>query len=433
MATKAHDGSAGGSTQQATRRGENPAVALVFGSNRKAALKLGAAADAGQFWDAAQAMIAQAAPSSTRWLCIRPKGITTAMMLLRETPSGEEAPAKPGTVPKAHEVDVRLLNELLTRHPAILHFQQNSGVPFVRLNPEHTEPGPSRWRKLSDAKFGVALAFWKRKQLQGVLILHRTGEEGDFLKGELRRLRELHPHLETALCRILAARRHEAQKNLLAGIFKPLPLPLVLCDWRLHIVCESAEGLEARARWEIGEKRARTFGRCARRALPPDLAEFCRGRMELWEKAGADARVTLEKEHSIAHPHTPGSRVAISMVRQRKFPLIEPFFLIRFGWSQEGRKLSPSRGISRDHFAALAPLSACERELALLVCEGHGNAQISEQIGKSVHTVKAQLRSVFVKLQVKSRAHLIALFMRGSGHVLAVSHSAFLDEMLPIV
>ena len=84
---------------------------------------------------------------------------------------------------------------------------------------------------------------------------------------------------------------------------------LVLCDWRLKIICESAEGLKARAGWENGEECARTLNPPARRALPPDLAEFCRAQINVWENAGAAGRAALEKQgHELEHPNAPGKK-----------------------------------------------------------------------------------------------------------------------------
>ncbi len=395
--------------------GRKNEIGSLFGSDRKAALKLGAATDAGQFWSAAQALIAQAAPSSTRWLCIRPMGMATAMMLLRETAPRSGASAGQAKPRKPNEGESALLKELFSRHPAILHFRHNSGLPSIHLNPVEAGEDRPLSPSLSEAKFGAALAFWKRKRIQGVLLLHRTEGEGDFSEAEMAALLDLHPYLETALRRILSARHYEAQRDLLAGIFKPLPLSLVLCDWRLKIICESAEGLAARSGWEIGEERARTLNRSTRRVLPSELAEFCRARIKVWEKAGPASRALLEKEeHELEHPHAPGRRAEISLVRQRNFPLVEPCFLFRFKEETTGRKGSAPQSISRSHFASLAPLSPREREVARLICDGRSNAGISRRLGKSVHTVKAQVHSIFRKLQVTSRSKLTALLMRGT-------------------
>lgn len=53
-------------------------------------------------------------------------------------------------------------------------------------------------------------------------------------------------------------------------------------------------------------------------------------------------------------------------------------------------------------------LTAREREVALLVAEGFGNAQIATALSVSPHTVRAHLRAISVRLGVNSRARLAA-------------------------
>lgn len=384
------------------------AIRSIFESNPKAILRLGAATDAGQFWSAAQALLVQAAPSSKRWLCLRPIGAATAMMLLRETAPGHGARAKPAKLRQPDEKDAAILEELFSHHPAILHFRDHPGLPLIHLSGGLAGKGGSRGAGQGETKRGAALAFWRRRSLKGLLLLHRSEAEGDFTKTELRALRQLHPHLETALCRVITVRQHEARNHLLAGVLKPLPLPLILCDWQSKIICESAAGREARSHWEQGEGHRRYFSVSTRRALPPDLVQHCRARWTRWEKAKPSARAALEKKvEEIGHPRLRSLSTAVSMARHRDFPLVKPIFLFRFQTPVAATLASPRR--SAGQAASLAALSVREREIALLVCAGYSNAAISEQLGKSLHTVKAQISSIFQKLKVGSRAGLFAL------------------------
>ncbi len=229
-----------------------------------------------------------------------------------------------------------------------------------------------------------------------------------------------------------AARRSQAQKHLVAGILKPLPLPLVVCDWRLKIICESAAGLKARTNWELGEKHARIYSQAGRRPLPPDLTEFRRARIQFWENADPAGRAKLEKEeHELEHPQTHGFRAEVSMVRHRNFPLVKSAFMFRFKPRPAARGASTKNPpIVADYFGSLALLSPCEGEIAQLVCDGHSNAGISRELGKSVHTVKAQLHSIFKKLQVKSRSQLFALAARASIQVLGLVSCDFLASLI---
>ncbi len=411
----------------ATQSVVSPQAKDFSGPNVKALLKLAAARNAGEFWNSAQALLTQVAPSSIRWLCIRPTSMSTALVLLRETQTGAQRSSDEAG--RSGRDDAALLKELFARHPAILHFQRRVGVPLVYLQPDQFSAAGQdgvRWPHLNQARFGVALAFWNRKEIRGVLLLHRMEEEGDFSPAEIKALRRLHPHLETALRRILAARAHEAQKHVLAGMLKPLPVAVVVCDWRLQIICESAEGLNARTHWEIGKERARALNRSARRALPPDLAAYCRGRIAAWEEAGTAARAKMEKEEKkLVLPEAPELEVTVSMFRQSHFPLVPPFFLLRFNKVADGATAAPLMSAAR--FSGLALLSASEREVAHLVVQGQGNNAISQLLGKSVHTVKAQMQSIFKKLEVTSRSKLTAKLTHGSLCCLLTSYFDLLE------
>ena len=272
------------------------------------------------------------------------------------------------------------------------------------------------------------MAFWNKAQLEGLVLLHRYDSDGDYTSSELERLRQLQPQLEKALCRIITARRQQAERKTLASILKPLPLPLVLCDWRLRILCESAEGAEARAAWELGEDRARALNPSPKRELPPELAEFCRAKVTAWEEAGPRQRALLEKEEChLAHRHRPHLQAYLRLVREKTFPLIKPRFLLRF---ETRRAEDERRQIRADNFASLTQLSAAERELALLTCRGHSNAVIARRLGKSVYTIKAQLHSIFRKLKVKSRSQLIASLIRKTVSLLPFLSINLADSLL---
>lgn len=53
-------------------------------------------------------------------------------------------------------------------------------------------------------------------------------------------------------------------------------------------------------------------------------------------------------------------------------------------------------------------LSPREREVARLVAQGYTNGEIAETLSISAWTVATHLRRVFGKLNVRSRAHMVA-------------------------
>jgi DNA-binding CsgD family transcriptional regulator len=55
----------------------------------------------------------------------------------------------------------------------------------------------------------------------------------------------------------------------------------------------------------------------------------------------------------------------------------------------------------------LALLTACEREVAIELCDGRTLAQIASLRGVTVNTVKSQVRQVFRKLDVDTRVALV--------------------------
>lgn len=60
----------------------------------------------------------------------------------------------------------------------------------------------------------------------------------------------------------------------------------------------------------------------------------------------------------------------------------------------------------------IRPLTAAERTVANLVCEGLTNPQIGEQLGVSRRTIQGHLANVFKKIGVSSRTELAAHLLR---------------------
>ncbi|HEV8548090.1 MAG TPA: helix-turn-helix transcriptional regulator [Polyangiaceae bacterium] len=73
--------------------------------------------------------------------------------------------------------------------------------------------------------------------------------------------------------------------------------------------------------------------------------------------------------------------------------------------------------VSYDLPTAVAPagLTRAEEDVALAVSSGLTNGEIAEQRGTSQRTVANQLRSIFAKLGLSSRAELVLLSMRAPG------------------
>jgi pimeloyl-ACP methyl ester carboxylesterase len=122
-----------------------------------------------------------------------------------------------------------------------------------------------------------------------------------------------------------------------------------------------------------------------------------------------DARIPFEEGRLIASL-IPGARFV--PFESRNHILLETEESYR-RWFEEVRAfLEPAPAAD----AALAVLSARERELVALIAQGYDNAQIAARLGLSEKTVRNHITSIFAKLQVENRAQLIVLALGQKRH-----------------
>ncbi|NBF39733.1 MAG: hypothetical protein GVY14_04900 [Spirochaetes bacterium] len=62
-----------------------------------------------------------------------------------------------------------------------------------------------------------------------------------------------------------------------------------------------------------------------------------------------------------------------------------------------------------EHGPQLSVLTDAERAVAVLVARGLSNPQIAQRRGRSPRTVANQVRSIYTKLEIKSRQQLVRL------------------------
>ncbi len=58
------------------------------------------------------------------------------------------------------------------------------------------------------------------------------------------------------------------------------------------------------------------------------------------------------------------------------------------------------------------PMTPGEYQVMKLVWEGHGNQQVTEKLGVSLNTIKSQLKSIYSKMDVRTRSEAIALIRK---------------------
>jgi DNA-binding CsgD family transcriptional regulator len=114
----------------------------------------------------------------------------------------------------------------------------------------------------------------------------------------------------------------------------------------------------------------------------------------------ASCRSPVPRERLVQHPKHPDLKARLSLRHELRSDGEGHRFVVRFETDRLGRS---------EKLATLTRLSPCERELALMVNEGKSNQEIADALGCQLNTVKSELHSVFRKLEIPSRARLIAL------------------------
>jgi DNA-binding CsgD family transcriptional regulator len=238
--------------------------------------------------------------------------------------------------------------------------------------------------------------------------LYRAPGQPEFSEAELALLRYLYPFVGTAIARVQRLHTERLARRSLEEFNRNIPVGLVLLDWDLRVEFANPEGKQQCALWNFGPAAVRVFNARDTFALPAAVLDTCR-RL----RAGLLARDTrhLRPQPDDVAPVEPvpagGLRAQVTVLNNPESVLAKPRFLVVL----DARPVAsaPAGGLPAERMRLLRDLSPREREIVLLVCEGHSNAEIAQALSKSVLTIKTQLNSVFRKLGVKSRARLMAL------------------------
>jgi DNA-binding CsgD family transcriptional regulator len=246
----------------------------------------------------------------------------------------------------------------------------------------------------------VALFFWNTENdsVDCALTLHRSEHREDFTEEEVAMLELLHPHIEAAFRRITRQENETCAQESLHHFLSELPVPTVLLDWNLRPLYYNSAARDAVGTWAGGDRHEKFAPSLS---IPRDLLAQFESMRETWSKSlRLSPFSTAFEQRSLIHPRIGRLRALLSMTALRSCHFGKPSFLLRFEQTEEPAE----RRIS-----TLARLTARERALALLVCEGSSNQEIADRLGRSVSTIKSELHSVFRKLGVESRGKLAVL------------------------
>ncbi len=275
-------------------------------------------------------------------------------------------------------------------------------VKVLRLsdltNVEHARSGEPRSRtrlRPSAALLGFDGCGYSQAYL---LVMRSRGvalRESDLLE-----LRRQHAHFATALRSVRALQREHVTRLALQKVLGRFPVGVLLLDWDGSLLYKNSAATEACARWNFGDD-ARSLHAARVFRLPKEIQKICR----TLAVRSADESIELESA-SVSSSVSKGARAVVQIVRFETHPLSRPRYFVHF-------ESPPLAAPTSDRkLSLLLRLTPREREIVELLAKGHGNAEMAQKLGKSLHTVKKQLQGVFRKLAVSSRAKLIASLAR---------------------
>ena len=308
-------------------------------------------------------------------------------------------------VPNADQYWARLhacapIHASVAAQPGALVTRMSDQAPaaVLRQTPFYREfMEPEGWR------YAVALIFWERGRPVAHLGINRTEAQGDFTDEELGVIEEAHPEFARAIARITRLDRQKAEHHAMAHAITESPLPLMLLDWDLRPLAASRAAETACREW-CGSNPALA-------KLPPAIGAACVQLQEEWKAALlTDRPKPYQREANIVRDQSTPWIARVRMIAERSSKqTARPWFEISFSTETGAHPMAAPDP------SAMSMLTTAERGVAGLAREGLGNQEIAAQLFRSPHTVRAQLRSIYAKLRVRTRAELVARLSASAG------------------
>lgn len=253
----------------------------------------------------------------------------------------------------------------------------------------------------------VGLTTWEKGERKSILVLRRAFAHAEFSRGEMNLLLNLHPIFERNLRRIEKQEEDRVCRSTLQQFINLLPQGVLLVNAKREIVFANPEAFETCAMWNLGPEVARRMNSRAVFAIPPVFLETYETLLAThYALALAPGSGLGGLRCALTHPTQPTLRADLSLVAMDDPLLTRPCLFAQL--INHAALNAPTAAAQDRQLAVLAQLTPREREVALLVREGLGNGEISARLHKGVGTIKNQLQSIFAKLEVNSRAKLVA-------------------------
>jgi DNA-binding CsgD family transcriptional regulator len=359
-------------------------------------LRLHAALDLRELWKALQLVVRDLLPSNSQTLQVGFGGDAVARKVYRHA-----HPYTPRELRRDHPGHAWLL-----AHPGAGACRLSDIAPPASLagSPFHERVMRREgWEKL------LCVAAWRGHELLGVLSVHRGAALPDFSVRELRLAEALQPHLETALGRVLDSEEAGFLADHLAAMLEEVPVGLLLLGWDLKPLWHNGEAAHACAVWNHGERRAAALNPRRAFRVPAALARACAEMRSAWERAGGPRREATPGPRVLSVDEL-GLHAQISLHALGTNALLRPAFQVQLDHRRP--RADRSRALSPALVALLARLSTREREVAMRVREGLRTSEIAAELGRSPHTIKVQISSIFSKLDVTGRSRLAMILNR---------------------
>jgi DNA-binding CsgD family transcriptional regulator len=362
-----------------------------------ALLALHGAQEMEEFWKGARRVLHAALPLDFICMCLRP------FALMPSTVFRERAPF-------ASEAEFQRFQEV---SPIQAYLSVRPGTLFVRMSDTLTDKELLRsefYRRFMQPfgdRYFLCLNFWQNGLFQGLIGLHRTAAQRDFTDADMALISRLHPHFDTVLQRIMSLHRERAVRISLEKLLVNLPIATVVLDWDLRVASHNRSAVEACAVWNLGPERAAREKCREEFRVPAPLMAYCASFKASWNPC-LHRLCPLTSDAGVFFPHETqvGLRASINLLQLDAAALSMPMFLIRF---EDHRTARRDQLESPSLVGLLGRLSLREREVAQWVGQGCSNDEVAQQLGKSVLTVKRQLRSIYQKLGIANRGRLTAL------------------------
>lgn len=246
--------------------------------------------------------------------------------------------------------------------------------------------------------FAAGFLLWENEVFSGHIGMNRTREQGPYLPLERQLLEDLHSEIATAVRRVAAFDSERAKRAALEEVLKQQPDGMVILDWELRSVFRNRAADDSCRRWNEKQNEAGP-------ALPDEVVKAAGSLLSgseslLRQPPAGKVEVPMIE---IFHQEIDGLKARIRLLNPRDKQAIKPHCLIEFSRVVERPGYKPTASFS---------LSVAERRVANLVAQGKSNFVVAAELHLSIHTVRAHLREIFVKLGIKHRSELASALTR---------------------